>query len=249
MVQQRGDDKKKGTPDGGLPLLNPVFYATIFLMKETYFTPGNLKKEGVAIREELFPRGQKRARRFDPGKSALLVLDFQEYFLHPDSHAFIPSAPAVLPGLKELIDSFTAARRPVFYTQHGNTGQDAGSMASWWRDLLTNDHPFYRLHPELKPDPDDVIQKTQYDAFFDTDLNKRLQDQGVQQVVISGVMTHLCCETTARSAFVQGYEVFFLIDGTASYNRAFHLSSLRNLGHGFATLTMVEELVDKMAER
>jgi isochorismate hydrolase len=59
-------------------------------------------------------------------------------------------------------------------------------------------------------------------------------------------MTHLCCETSARSAFMRGFEVFFPIDGTATYNRDFHLATLRNLAHGFATMTTVRELLIKL---
>ncbi|MCD4801936.1 MAG: isochorismatase family protein, partial [Anaerolineales bacterium] len=48
--------------------------------------------------------------------------------------------------------------------------------------------------------------------------------------------------TSARAAFVQGYEVFFLVDGTATYNREYHQASIQNLAHGFAVLTMIEDL-------
>jgi len=63
--------------------------------------------------------------------------------------------------------------------------------------------------------------------------------------VVCGVMTHLCCETTAREAFVRGFEVFFPVDGTASYNQKFHEASLQNLAHGFAILTTVEQLLQE----
>jgi isochorismate hydrolase len=56
-------------------------------------------------------------------------------------------------------------------------------------------------------------------------------------------MTHLCCETTARSAFVQGYNVFFPIDGTATYNEEFHFATLTNLAHGFANIVLIENLL------
>ncbi len=57
-------------------------------------------------------------------------------------------------------------------------------------------------------------------------------------------MTHLCCETTARSAFVRGFEVFFTIDGTATYNKEFHFATLHNLAHGFALPILVDEILD-----
>ncbi len=56
-------------------------------------------------------------------------------------------------------------------------------------------------------------------------------------------MTNLCCETTARDAFMRGYRVFFLIDGTAAGRRDLHLASLKNLGYGFAYLMTCEELI------
>ena len=59
-------------------------------------------------------------------------------------------------------------------------------------------------------------------------------------------MTHLCCETTARSAFVRGFDVFFLVDGTATYNIEFHMSSLLTLTHGFVHPVRFQEILDKM---
>jgi isochorismate hydrolase len=56
-------------------------------------------------------------------------------------------------------------------------------------------------------------------------------------------MTHLCCETTARSAFIQGYVVFFVVDGTATYTESFHRGSLLSLSHGFAVPILVDEIL------
>ena len=91
-----------------------------------------------------------------------------------------------------------------------------------------------------------VLKKSQYDAFYDTSLEDVLKKNRVSQVVICGVMTHLCCETTARSAFMRGFEVFFTVDGTATYNKNFHLATLLNLSHGFATPTLVNELLTSL---
>jgi bifunctional isochorismate lyase/aryl carrier protein len=56
-------------------------------------------------------------------------------------------------------------------------------------------------------------------------------------------MTHLCCETTARAAFVRGFDVFFLVDGTATYNQDYHQATLLNLAHGVAVLTDVNKII------
>jgi nicotinamidase-related amidase len=178
----------------------------------------------------------------------LLVLDMQSYFLSPNSHAFIPSGAAILPGISALIRVYTACRRPVVFTRHLNTPQDAQLMALWWRDLILAEHPGSQIVPELDTSAGIVIPKCQYDAFYDTTLEQALRNWGVSQVVICGVMTHLCCETTARSAFTRGFEVFFTVDGTATYNESFHRATLLNLAHGFATLALVDEITFAMDE-
>ena len=61
--------------------------------------------------------------------------------------------------------------------------------------------------------------------------------------MICGVMTHLCCETTARDAFMRGFDVYFVMDATATCNEELHLSSLLTLSHGFAVMVETEEVL------
>ena len=180
---------------------------------------------------------------FTPQASALLILDMQDYFLEPDSHAYIPSVAAILPNLKALIDAYAQHHLPVIFTQHLNTPENAGSMKTWWRDLITPQNSLSAITHQFDLSKGTLVQKTQYDAFYNTDLEDLLRGKNVRQVVICGVMTHLCCETTARSAFVRGFEVFFTIDGTATYNQDFHLATLMNLSHGFATPVLVDVIL------
>lgn len=211
-------------------------------MKEAYFTSEDIHLRAEEMMEEVFPAGQKRRVDFHPEQAALLVLDAQDYFLDPASHAFIPSAQAIVLHLNQSIRLFTAHSRPVLFTQHLNTEEDAGGMKTWWRDLITRDHPYQALSNKLDREGVEVLEKSQYDAFYGTGLEQWLRNRDVSQVLIGGVMTHLCCETTARSAFMRGFDVFFLVDGTATYQRSFHVGTLRNLGHGFATLVLTEDV-------
>jgi isochorismate hydrolase len=183
---------------------------------------------------------------FTPERSALLLLDLQAYFLDESSHAFVPSAIAILPGINALIRAYSCQNLPVLFTRHLNTSQDAGLMATWWRELLAADSPLSRIDPRLEIHNAVTISKTRYDAFLNSPLEKLLREMNVRQLVICGVMTHLCCETTARSAFMRGFEVFFCVDGTATYNEAFHRASLLNLAHGFATLVLVQDILTKL---
>jgi isochorismate hydrolase len=116
-------------------------------------------------------------------------------------------------------------------------------MGRWWRDLIKQDEERSLITREFDTNQATTILKNQYDAFYGTDLENILRREGITQVVITGVMTHLCCETTARSAFMRGFEVFFTVDGTATYNEEFHRATLLNLAHGFAVPVLMEELL------
>lgn len=212
-------------------------------MKERYFTTQSLSQQALDLFQSEVEISRNRLLKFQPSKSALLVLDLQAYFLDPASHAYIPSAEAILGGIIQLIMEYNRHVWPVIFTQHINTKQDARMMSNWWRDIVTVENPLHRIVPEIDVFVDDIIQKSQYDAFYQTSLGENLQERGVTQVVICGVMTHLCCETTARSAFMRGYEVFFPVDGTATYNLAYHQASLLNLAHGFASVVLMKDIL------
>ena len=225
----------------------PIGSKIVGMQKESYFSPETIQKKSQELLASVEPARRRHADIvFQPGKAALLVLDLQEYFLQESSHAFIPSAPAILPGISRLVTAFSNADRPIIFTRHVNTLEDAGMMASWWRDLI-NLQSAYSHNITLSDSSKSIsITKTQYDAFLHTSLEAKLQKLGVKQVVITGVMTHLCCETTARSAFMRGFEVFFTVDGTATYNEELHRASLMTLSHGFAVPVLVEELLHTM---
>lgn len=214
------------------------------ILKETYFTPQSI----TAISQQMLDSLAGYTRHHPPPptleQSALLVLDMQAYFLDKTSHAYIPSAPAILPRINALISAYARHGLPVFLSRHINTQLNAGRMADWWRDLIREDSPFSGFTPGLEHQHGKPFTKTRYDAFIDSPLDEFLREKNIAQLVICGVMTHLCCETTARSAFMRGYEVFFTVDGTATYNQALHHASLLSLAHGFATLQLAQDTLN-----
>jgi isochorismate hydrolase len=217
------------------------------MQKERYFTPETIQTKSQELFSSVAGFRKRHADiHFRPARAALLVLDLQEYFLEEDSHAFVPSAPAILPGIQKVISAVTKSDLPVIATRHLNTLKDAGMMSKWWRDLIkletAHSHNITIINqPNIKN-----ITKSQYDAFLGTTLEDMLHRQGIDQVVICGVMTHLCCETTARSAFMRGFEVFFTVDGTATYNEELHRASLLTLSHGFVIPVLIDELVGQL---
>jgi len=217
-------------------------------MKEQYFSPASIERKAEELCQPFETERRKRLQRFAPMRSALLVLDMQLYFLVAGSHAWVPSGEAIIPGIRALVQAYGRKNLPVIFTRHINTPDNAGMMKTWWKELIRAENPLSEITPALDMSSGRVVNKSQYDAFYNTPLEEMLQGRGVTQVVICGVMTHLCCETTARSAFMRGYEVYFTVDGTASYNENFHRASLLNLSHGYATLALVKEILQGFGE-
>lgn len=214
------------------------------MLKEPYFTSETIhaKARDMLAALQAYRRRHENIL-FHPTRAALLVLDMQEYFLNQASHAFIPSAPAIIPNIQFLIKVFAAYKRPVFFTRHVNTEENAGLMGKWWKELISPQSAHSQIVKQLDTSKGTILHKNQYNAFYETSLENDLRAAGAGEVVVTGVMTHLCCETTARSAFVRGFEVFFVIDGTATYNEVFHQATLLNLAHGFTVTVLAEEIL------
>jgi isochorismate hydrolase len=172
----------------------------------------------------------------------------QRYFLESDSHAFIPAATEIVDNVAGIVESYRRRDLPVIFTRHANVrGAPSRSMERWWKDVLYEDDRLSEIAPALAPLREErVIRKSRYSAFVGTDLEDKLRRLGIESVLITGVMTHLCCETTARDAFMRDFDVFIVIDGTASTSEDLHTSSLRTLTDGFAVPVTTEEVLKWM---
>jgi len=173
-------------------------------------------------------------------KTGILLIDLQEYF----RDLIIP----MLDNLKRTIAAAHKTGIPLIFTKHGHdSAAESGMLGKWWPDLIIKGSDDALLLPELEVREDDtVIPKATYSAFYGTKLEAKLKEQGIEDVVIGGVMTNLCCETTARDAFVRDFRVFFLADGTSTVSEDFHLATLKNLSYGFATLLTCDHLINSL---
>jgi len=116
-------------------------------------------------------------------------------------------------------------------------------LSEWWGDLIEYGTKDWELIKSLKPpDTDGVIDKNRYSVFHGTGLDESLKSRKIDELIITGVMTNCCCETTARDAFVRDYRVFFVSDATATINDELHIASLKNLAFGFAHVVSAEQL-------
>ena len=213
------------------------------MLKESYFTQENIDKKAQEMLKKLkiLPKCN-----IDLEPAALLIIDMQRFFLDENSHAFIPSAKAIIPKIQSLQKGFSAKNLPIIATRHINTEKNAGLMNKWWREILTQNNSLSEFIPELEISKCITVTKSQYDGFYNTDLESILKELKIKQVIITGVMTHLCCETTTRSAFIRGFQPFFAIDASATYNEKFHFSTLYNLSHGFAVPVLTNEILSRV---
>jgi isochorismate hydrolase len=178
---------------------------------------------------------------------ALLVIDMQKYFVSPEGRAHFPDARSIIGNVNTLIGTFRNAGKPLFFTRHGQKrGQSAGLMQSWWKGrLIYEDEEQADLAPEINLEQSDkVIKKQHYDAFRETPLAEILTDGGIKELVICGVMTDLCVETTARQAFMNGFQPVVIRDATASKTAELHMAALKTLAHGFAYVVETERITE-----
>lgn len=202
-------------------------------------------KEWQRIVQPYISTRRNNTHAFSPERSALLVIDMQRYFLERGSHAFIPAATEIIGNVASIIEACRLRDLPVIFTRHANSrGAPAGSMERWWRDVLYEDDQLSEILPALAPESGEhILRKSRYSAFVGTELESVLRNLGIERILITGVMTHLCCETTARDAFMRDFDVFIVIDGTASKTEDLHTASLRTLADGFAIPVTTEEIL------
>lgn len=90
------------------------------------------------------------------------------------------------------------------------------------------------------------VQKNTYDAFINTELGALLEEGQVERVVVCGVMTDCCCDTTARSAFNRGYETWLVSDACGSANKTQHEAGLRGFGFAFGQTPPTVQAIQKL---
>ncbi|MBV8884322.1 MAG: cysteine hydrolase [Chroococcidiopsidaceae cyanobacterium CP_BM_RX_35] len=181
------------------------------------------------------------------GGLALLIIDMQRDFLEPGGFGEalgnnVSRLQAIVPTVKQLLAAFRAQQLPIFHTIEGHLpnlsdcpitkqrrGQgklrigDVGPMGR----ILVLGEPGNAIIPELEPLPDEmVITKPGKGAFYGTKLDKLLREQEITHLIIAGVTTEVCVQTTMREANDRGFECLLVEDATESYFPEFKQSTL-----------------------
>lgn len=188
--------------------------------------------------------------------SVLLVIDMVDEFVKPHWSPFwVPEATAQVPLIRRLIDGCRETGVPVIYTANAVHSRDMdvvrGSrhlpLFRVEREIMSQLFQKPSIYCDLAPQPHDlIILKPTYDAFVGTRLDITLRNLGVGTVVICGTMTNFCCGTTARSAYMHGYNVVVGSDVMSSDLEELHSAEIRTLRRGFAMVLTAEEILSAL---
>jgi ureidoacrylate peracid hydrolase len=157
-------------------------------------------------------------------RTALINVDLQNCFVegYPVS---APEGPRVLGRLNQLAETCRAAGILVIHTAHvlRADGSNAGVLGELIPEIragmINRGSQASALHKSLVVDSRDIVlEKPRFGAFQGTDLELILRSHDINSVIIGGIATNVCCETTAREAATRDFRVFFLSDGTATFD-------------------------------
>jgi nicotinamidase-related amidase len=199
------------------------------------------------------------------GRTALLVIDVQREYFDPDGPAFVEHAADIVPNVNRLLEAFHRASLPVVFMEHAHRadGSDAGRMGDFSapeeEDSFVEGTARVAFIADLDKRPRDAeVVKRRYSSFLNTDLETLLRTAGVRAVVICGLMTSFCCETTARDAHGRDYETLFVADAvegpdleapdgrTVPHDQVL-ASTLTALRAGFAEIVTTDEVIVRLA--
>jgi nicotinamidase-related amidase len=184
----------------------------------------------------------------DPARAALVIIDMQRDFLEPGGFGSmlgndVAQLRRTIEPTRRLLAASRAAGLTIIHTREGHrpdlsdlppAKKARGRLAIGIGDLgpkgriLVRGEPGHDIIPELYPtDGEPVIDKPGKGAFHATDLDAILKNRGIAQLIVCGVTTEVCVNTTVREANDRGYECVVAADCVGSYFPEFHVMGLR----------------------
>ena len=196
----------------------------------------------------------------DAGRTALVVIDMQNYFVAEGFAAEIAAARDIVPNINRMAKALRSAGGPVVWIQT----TAAGALEHWGNHhkyMLTpqrgerrlteldETHAGFKLYPKLEASPDDLrVKKLKYSAFIagSSDIDAQLKNRGIETLLIAGTATNVCCESSARDAMMLDYRVIMLSDGNATLTDQEHAATLDNFLIFFGDVMTTDEAVARL---
>jgi ureidoacrylate peracid hydrolase len=194
----------------------------------------------------------------DPRKTALVVVDMQNAFLMPGvAHSLCPTAQEIVPNINRLGEAVRATGGAVVWIKTTCTEETLKSWSSYFGisqpeqnakriAALTAGTTGHALWAGLDVRPEDlVVEKNRFSAFIQgsSNLADRLQERGVDTLLITGTVTNVCCESTARDAMMLNYKVVMVSDGNAAQTDDDHNASLAAFYLTFGDVMSTDETI------
>lgn len=206
----------------------------------------------------------------DIAKSALIIVDMQNDFVHPDggfahlarenpeARIDMPFLMGTIPYVKRLADAFRKARRPVVYIAHVLKPDYSDAQFPYWRatrGALGGNRTFIvegtwgaQIVDELKPkEGEHLVVKKGFGGFSNTPLDTILRNMGVTTCVVAGVTTCVCVSTTVRGGVEHNYRMILVKDAVAEVHRDTHEAELKTMARIFADVKTTDEVVEMLA--
>lgn len=198
--------------------------------------------------------------RCDPRHAALIVVDVQNDFVSPQGSAAkrgedVGAAMAMIPNLRRVIEEGRRVGLTIVYIK--TTHSEWTDSPSWiYRTSQRSGLNTCRegtwgaeFYEGISPLPSErVVIKHRYSAFINTDLNTVLKARAVQSVLVCGVATNVCVETTARDGYMYDYYVTLIEDCSAAYEAKLHLGTLENMRRHFGLVASSDQLIAAWSE-
>lgn len=193
----------------------------------------------------------------EPAATALLVVDMQNGFCKKGYPAFIPAALEVVPNINRLARAMRETGGLVVWIQMAATAESIRDWSVFFDfhvraireqmiESLTPGRPGYELWHELDVQPTDLKSvKTRFSAMLpeSSDLHERLRSRDIDTVIVTGMVSNVCSEATARDATMLNYKTIFVADANAARNDEEHNATLNNLLNNFADIRTTDEVM------
>jgi ureidoacrylate peracid hydrolase len=197
-----------------------------------------------------------------PAKTALVVVDMQHYFVTEGMPSYAKRAAEVAPNINRLAVAMRAAGGLVVWIQteappdpdDWANRAEATAPDKWAsrQELLAKDGAGFPIAPECEVAPEDhVAIKLRYSAFipYPSELSELLEAKGIDTLLITGVSTSTCCESTARDASMWGYRTIMVEDGNADVSEALHKNTLGKFLIAFGDVQTTDQLIARLGRK
>ena len=200
---------------------------------------------------------------FDPSRTALIVIDMQNAFMLPDvAFVVIKTAPEIVPNINRLATAVRSAGGTVVWIRMTYTDQASVGWSACYRlttpeinqrrsDALAKGAKGHEIWDTLEVHPDDpMIEKTRFSALIQgsSDLDQFLRERDIDTLIITGCLTDVCCESTARDAMMLNYNAIMVTDANAADTDDDHNNALTAFYTTFGDIMPTDMIVELLGQ-